>query len=118
MPQFPLPNPEESLEADDLRRIVERYLPAWKRACTAADMDGIVLHELAFGSSGHELLLFACAIKFAAANGKDVHVLCRKGDSSSPRKARSAMRDRIAVYRERMPGPPAKTRGKASRKRP
>ena len=84
----------------------------------ASDTEGIVLHELAFGSSGRELLLFACAIKFAAANGKNVHVLCSKGDSSSPRKARSAMRDKTAVYRERMPGSPAKTRRRASPKRP
>ena len=118
MVHFPPDSPEHTFEFDDLRRIVERYLPAWKRACTAPDTDGIVLHELAFGGSSRELLLFACAIKFAAANGKDIHVLCGKGDASTPQKARSAMRDRTAVYRERIQGAPVKTRKTPSQKRP
>lgn len=86
MAQFPPQNPEDAFATDDFRRIVEKYLPAWKRACTTSDSEGIVLHELAFGSSLRELVLFACAIKFAAANGKNIHVVCGKADRSLSRK--------------------------------
>jgi hypothetical protein len=38
-----------------------------------------VLHEASFGSSTRELFLFACAIKYAAAKGKHVHVATGSG---------------------------------------
>ncbi len=104
MAQFPPPNPEDSFELDDLRQIVEHYLPAWKQACMTSHTDGIVLHELAFGSSAREMLLFACAIKFAAANGKNVHVACGKSDTPKSEKG-VPLRVVGKVYRENMLGP-------------
>jgi hypothetical protein len=41
------------------------------------------MHEAAFGTSEGELFLFACAIKYAAAAGKTVHVTCGGGRNSS-----------------------------------
>jgi len=74
--------PTELLSQEDLERIVGKKLPGWKRACLSSEADAIVLHELAFGMSGRELLLFACAIKYAAAKGKNVHVVCGRADGS------------------------------------
>jgi|ERR1043165_5278499 hypothetical protein len=59
---------------DDLRRIVAKQLPAWKRACAASGATAIVLHESAFGRSNNELLLLACAIKYAALSKKTIHI--------------------------------------------
>jgi hypothetical protein len=98
MPQLPPPDPQDLFELADLRRIVETYLPAWKRACTAPDTDAIALHELAFGCSTRELLLFACAIKFAAANGKNVHVASGNAAGKSTHKF-------MPLYRERSGSP-------------
>lgn len=64
----------EPLSEAELRSFVARHLPAWQQACDADDGDSIVLHEASFGTSTHELFLFACAIKYAAAKGKHVHV--------------------------------------------
>src|SRR6266704_2218056 len=51
----------------------------WLRACDADDAESIVLHEASFGRSTRELFLFACAIKYAAAKGKHVHVAAGSG---------------------------------------
>lgn len=64
-----------------LRRVVSKYLPGWFSAC-AAEADAIVLHEAAFGTSEVELFLFACAIKYAASEGKTIHVTCGRAISS------------------------------------
>jgi len=61
------------LSPKELREIVKKHLPAWFKACHD-DSDAIVLHEAAFGTSGTELFLFACAIKYATQNGKTVHI--------------------------------------------
>ena len=66
------------------------------------DTDGIVLHELAFGSSAREMLLLACAIKFAAAHGKTVHVASGESDHIRSQKGRVALRAVGKVYRESM----------------
>jgi hypothetical protein len=85
---------------DELRHIVAKQLPAWKRACTATDTNTIVLHESAFGRSHSELLLLACAIKYAALNNKGIHIVSNETDptpeAGSPRKVKS-----IRTYRER-----------------
>ena len=65
-------NNADPLSKSELRSLIARHLPAWLRACDADDGDSIVLHEASFGTSTHELFLFACAIKYAAAKGKHV----------------------------------------------
>jgi hypothetical protein len=74
--------PADLFSPEDLERIVGNKLPGWKRACTESDADAIVLHELAFGMSGSELLLFSCALKYAALKGKNVHVVCGRADGA------------------------------------
>jgi hypothetical protein len=69
----------EPLSEPELRSLIARHLPAWQQACDADDAESIVLHEASFGTSTHELLLFACAIKYAAAKGKHVHVATGPG---------------------------------------
>jgi hypothetical protein len=64
----------EPISEAELRSLIARHLPAWQQACDADDAESIVLHETSFGSSTRELFLFACAIKYAAAKGKHVHV--------------------------------------------
>src|SRR3954454_24116984 len=66
----------DSLTTLQLVEIIEASLPAWKRACHSKQADSIVLHELAFGLSRGELFLLACAIKYAAHRGKNVHIVC------------------------------------------
>jgi hypothetical protein len=69
----------EPISEADLRSLIARHLPAWQQACDADDAESIVLHEASFGSSTRELFLFACAIKYAAAKGKHVHVATGPG---------------------------------------
>jgi hypothetical protein len=91
------------LSETELRLLIELHLPAWQQACDADDSDSIVLHEASFGTSTHELLLFACAIKYAAAKGKHVHV------ATGPGKTRHAPETLLpdarlgVVYREENP---------------
>src|SRR5216117_3288605 len=89
MPQ-PIPN-RAHFSDEDLRRIIAKQLPAWKRACAASDASAIVLHESAFGRSHSELLLLACAIKYAALSNKNIHIVC----GESGRRANSRPRPRI-----------------------
>jgi hypothetical protein len=76
MPQLPHPNSPDPLTVIELTGIIEAHLPGWQKACGSSEANAIVLHELAFGTSGDELLLLACAIKYAAQRGKNVHVVC------------------------------------------
>jgi hypothetical protein len=76
MPKLPNPSSIVPLTVIELTAIIEVHLPEWKRACVSSRADAIILHELAFGTSGDELVLLACAIKYAAHRGKSVHVVC------------------------------------------
>jgi len=96
-PGYNLP---DRLSDSELLWIIEKHLPAWLSACNAADSDGIVLHEAAFGTSPHELFLFACAIKYAAAKGKTVHIAI----GTTEEKVTAKPTDGVAIvgtYRER-----------------
>jgi hypothetical protein len=73
------PDSAEPLSEAELRSLIARHLPAWQQACDADDAESIVLHEASFGSSTRELFLFACAIKYAAAKGKHVHIATGPG---------------------------------------
>ncbi len=88
----------EHLSPADILALVRDHLPAWMRACEAADTAAIALHEAEFGTTTTELLLFACAIKFAAKKGKNVYVTCDQGNGS-PEDIVSSEHF-IAVYRE------------------
>lgn len=94
--QFNSPDPLSDIE---LLGIIEKHLPAWLSACHSADSQAIVLHEAAFGTSPHELLLFACAIKYAAAKGKTVHVAVGKTGGKTEAKAAGAAAI-VGTYRE------------------
>lgn len=93
----------EPLSEAQLRSFIARHLPAWQQACDAGEGDSIVLHEASFGTSTHELLLFACAIKYAAAKGKHVHVAAGSGGTRhEPEAVLNAQLG--AVYRENSAG--------------
>jgi hypothetical protein len=96
--------------------LIARHLPAWLRACDADDGDSIVLHEASFGTSTHELFLFACAIKYAAAKGKHVHVASGRRTKHEPETVLpSAVLG--SVYREDTPGKrPTPTRRRNSKR--
>jgi hypothetical protein len=79
MPEIFAADSAEPLSEAELRSLIARHLPAWQLACDADDAESIVLHEASFGTSTRELLLFACAIKYAAAKGKHVHVATGPG---------------------------------------
>jgi hypothetical protein len=66
-----------ALSGRQLQSVVRKYLPIWAKAAEKRDGSSIVLHEAAFGTSPRELLLLAAAIKYAAANGKHVHIVYR-----------------------------------------
>lgn len=89
----------EPLSETQLRSFIARHLPAWQQACDAGEGDSIVLHEASFGTSTHELLLFACAIKYAAARGKHVHVAV--GADSARHEPEAVLKAPLGtVYRE------------------
>jgi len=79
MPDVFAADSAEPISEAELRSLIARHLPAWQQACDADDAESIVLHEASFGSSTRELFLFACAIKYAAAKGKHVHVATGPG---------------------------------------
>src|SRR5205823_3962994 len=89
----------EFLSLEKLRDIVEKHLPAWFTACSS-DTEAIVMHEAAFGTSRGELLLFACAIKYAAHKGKTVHVTCGKGDRRRTPESVFPASSMIEIHRE------------------
>jgi hypothetical protein len=97
---MPSTNLEKGFSDDDFRRIVAKQLPAWKRACSAADASAIVLHESAFGRSQSELLLLACAIKYAALTNKTVHIACGESDRASASSATRQESMSVRVFRE------------------
>jgi len=79
MPDVFAADSAEPISEAELQSLIARHLPAWQQACDADDAESIVLHEASFGSSTRELFLFACAIKYAAAKGKHVHVATGPG---------------------------------------
>ncbi|HEY2091305.1 MAG TPA: hypothetical protein VGJ81_05420 [Thermoanaerobaculia bacterium] len=113
-----MPSPKttpEHLTAEDILALVRDHLPAWMRACEASDSDAIALHESEFGTTTMELLLFACAIKFAATNGKNVYVACgRIGNEGSGELVEGGRF--VAVYREEPHTKPQKAVSKPKRK--
>src|SRR4051812_29938847 len=88
------------LSEPELRSFIARHLPAWQQACDTDDGDSIVLHEAAFGTSTHELFLFACAIKYAAAKGKNVHVASGTGRTKQKPEMTLPSATLASVYRE------------------
>jgi hypothetical protein len=100
MPEVFAADAAEPMSEAELRSLIARHLPAWQQACDADDAESIVLHEASFGNSTRELFLFACAIKYAAAKGKHVHV------ATGPRRIRRAPETLLpeaalgSVYRE------------------
>lgn len=113
MPQVPKPR-REHFKADDILSLVQTHLPSWTRACEAADADAIAVHESEFGSSAAELLLFACAIKFAAQKGKNVYVTC--GHSDARLGIASRVDANITIYHETNRSK-AKSSGASSKRR-
>jgi hypothetical protein len=93
----------DPLSETDLRLFIELHLPAWQQACDANDSDLIVLHEASFGTSSDELFLFACAIKYAAAKGKHVHVATGRGRISQAPETFLPDAELGIVYREQTP---------------
>jgi len=99
-----------------LSRIIAKRLPAWKRACAASDANAIVLHESAFGRSHSELLLLACAIKYAALNNKTIHIDCGGTDCTDASGSSKGKSIRIFHERERRTTGETSRRGKRSAK--
>jgi hypothetical protein len=91
------------LSETELRSLIARHLPAWQQACDADDAESIVLHEASFGSSSDELFLFACAIKYAAAKGKHVHVATGPGTTTHAAETVLPEATLGSVYREQTP---------------
>ena len=102
-----------SLSPKKLREIVEKHLPAWFKACED-DSDAIVLHEAAFGTSGNELFLFACAIKYATQHGKAVHVTRDRDIKGKFLETNIDKNFAVKVFRE---APPINSRAGRSRAR-
>jgi hypothetical protein len=101
MPHYPRQRPHDPVSAAQIEDLVRELLPAWVRACDA-DSDAVALHETAFGMTGEELFLFACAIKYAALKGKNVHIACGEGRSrTAPESILASVS--VEVYRERDP---------------
>jgi hypothetical protein len=97
------PDSAEPISEAELSSLIARHLPAWQRACEADDAESIVLHEAAFGSSTRELFLFACAIKYATAKGKHVHVATGPGKIRRTPEALLPEATLGSVYREGNP---------------
>lgn len=102
MPEVFAAGSAEPLSEAELRSLIARHLPAWQQACDADDAESIVLHEASFGSSTRELLLFACAIKYAAAKGKHVHVATGPGRRRREPETVLPEAELGSVYREKI----------------
>src|SRR5258707_14615579 len=100
MPEVFAADSAEPISEAELRSLIARHLPAWQRACDADDGESIVLHEASFGTSTRELYLFACAIKYAAAKGKHVHVASGTGRAKHEPETMLPLAALGAVYRE------------------
>jgi hypothetical protein len=103
MPEVFAADSAEPISESELRSVIARHLPAWQKACDADDAESIVLHEAAFGSSARELFLFACAIKYAAAKGKHVHVATGPGRIKRAPETILPEAELGSVYREETP---------------
>jgi hypothetical protein len=103
MPEAFSADSEESISEAELRSLIARHLPAWQQACDADNAESIVLHEASFGSSPRELFLFACAIKYAAAKGKHVHVATGKARIRRAPEKLTPAATLGSVYREESP---------------
>jgi hypothetical protein len=103
MPDLFTADSAEPISEAELRSLIARHLPAWQTACDADDADSIVLREASFGSSTRELFLFACAIKYAAAKGKHVHVAAGSGRIRRGPETVLSEAALGSVYRERTP---------------
>jgi hypothetical protein len=103
MPEVFAADSAEPISEAELRSLIARHLPAWQQACDADDAESIVLHEASFGSSTRELILFACAIKYAAAKGKHVHVATGPGRIRRTPEILLPEAELGSVYREENP---------------
>jgi hypothetical protein len=103
MPEIFAADSAEPLSEAELRSLIARHLPAWQLACDADDAESIVLHEASFGRSTRELFLFACAIKYAAAKGKHVHVATGPGKTRRTPETLLPEATLGSVYREGSP---------------
>jgi hypothetical protein len=103
MPEVFAADSAEPISEAELRSLIARHLPAWQQACDADDAESIVLHEASFGSSTRELFLFACAIKYAAAKGKHVHVATGPGRTRRTPEILLPEATLGVVYREETP---------------
>ena len=103
MPEVFAADSAEPISEAELRSLIARHLPAWQQACDADDAESIVLHEASFGSSARELFLFACAIKYAAAKGKHVHVATGPGRTRRAPEIVLPEAELGSVYREDSP---------------
>jgi len=103
MPDIFAADSAEPISEAELRSLIARHLPAWQQACDADDAKSIVLHEASFGSSTPELFLFACAIKYAAAKGKHVHVATGPGNNRRATETLLPEAELGSVYREQGP---------------
>jgi hypothetical protein len=103
MPEVFAADSAEPISEAELQSLIARHLPAWQQACDAYDAESIVLHEASFGSSTRELILFACAIKYAAAKGKHVHVATGPGRVRRAPETVLPEAELGVVYREETP---------------
>jgi hypothetical protein len=104
MPEALTSDSAEPLSEAELRSFIARHLPAWQQACDTDDGDSIVLHEASFGTSTHELFLFACAIKYATSKGKHVHVATGAGRTKHEPETMLPSAALGSVYRENTGG--------------
>lgn len=65
---------EHRLTDEQIEEIISKELPEWKKGCDS-DIQGVVLHQDAFGYSTKELILQALAIKYAKQKGKEIHII-------------------------------------------
>jgi len=104
------------LSERELAELVSTDLPGWFEATAATDADSILLHETAFGTSPHELLLFAAAIKYATAKGKHVHIIGRFEETNGQGKKLAANGQRARVARV-APDQPSRLPGRRTKRR-
>jgi hypothetical protein len=89
--------PSPNLSPAQIRRLIEKDLPAWLEAC-ASDADTILMHQRSFGTTADELMLLGCALKYAAQRHKDVHVTWHLNEKKPRLAGRRVAID--ATYRE------------------
>ena len=107
----------EHFSDDDLRRLIAKQLPAWKRACSAPGATAIVLHESAFGRSHTELLLLGCAIKYAALSKKTIHIASGEHTAQTAPKLSAHGDSAIRIFREKTAHSPRSKSSSKQRRR-